>query len=357
MGLHDRNRAEVADGWIRSASSGVVSPEAQTGAASVHRTNRRTHGRRAATEQRAVVSGLRRRRAHRGRGRPLGGRSSATGAVPRTMGRARPSRPSRNRGRARRASHDHATDRSGGLALRGRPRRVDARSAAAGRGRRVGRRVARQSRVGLTGTGGAARRIRRPTADLSGRSARLAPVPRLGGSRRLPRARHGARQDTDGARAPRPHVRGWNRVGDRAGRGRRQLAGRGSEVHARITCRRAPRRIPNIGRGTRGRSRGRRHPDHYLRHRRTRRRRAGEVVVAARDPRRGPSHQEPRRPRPVSSCDGSRLARASRSPVRRSRTVSAISGRSSTTAIPTWSVRGQRSSRSSRAKARRPCVR
>ena len=81
-------------------------------------------------------------------------------------------------------------------------------------------------------------------------------------------------------------------LGDRAGRGRRQLGRRSGAVHACAPRRRAPRREPCFVRRDRGRSGGRRSRDHHLRDRGARRRSDRRGRVEPGDPRRSASHQE-----------------------------------------------------------------
>ncbi len=72
----------------------------------------------------------------------------------------------------------------------------------------------------------------------------MARVPRQGGARRLPRARHGPRQDADDARRPSRRLGFRARARGRAAGRRRQLDRGGRALHARPACRRAPRREP-----------------------------------------------------------------------------------------------------------------
>ena len=77
--------------------------------------------------------------------------------------------------------------------------------------------------------------LRRRAAQLPGRGARVARLPRLGRARRLPRARHGSRQDADDARPPARRRRRRARARDRAAGGRRQLDRRGARA-SRPAC-------------------------------------------------------------------------------------------------------------------------
>ena len=90
--------------------------------------------------------------------------------------------------------------------------------------------------------------LRRRAAHLPGRGAGVDRVPRRRRARRLPRPRHGSRQDADRARPPRPHDRSRHRARHRPGRGRRQLGRRGRPLHAGAARRRAPRRLARRGR-------------------------------------------------------------------------------------------------------------
>ena len=177
--------------------------------------------------------------------------------------------------------------------------------------------------------------LRRRAAQLPGRSARVARLPRLGRARWLPRARHGSRQDADDARAPARRRGRRARARDRAARGRRQLDRGSRALHARAcassctTARTAPR-------PTRSRPRS---PTPTSSSPRTAPRCATSRRIAEVEWARGRSSTRRRRSRtrPTtrrSSCAASRRARASRSPARRSRTASATCGRSSTSRIP-----------------------
>ena len=104
-------------------------------------------------------------------------------------------------------AHDDAAHRRRDPPPRRRPRRLAARrahcwSTAAAGPPTCSRRPRRSPRGGHR-----ARGLRRRAAQLPGRGARVARVPRCRRARRLPRARHGPRQDADGARPPRPHRR------------------------------------------------------------------------------------------------------------------------------------------------------
>ena len=129
--------------------------------------------------------------------------------------------------------------------------------------------------------------------SLPGGGARLARLPRRRGARRLPRPRHGPRQDAHRARPPRPHAGQRAVPRDRPAGGGRQLGGRGAALHARPAGGRPPRRVPRVGRGARGRGGRRRRGHHHLRHRGARRRRPRAARVGSHRPRRGPGHQEP----------------------------------------------------------------
>ena len=120
----------------------------------------------------------------------------------------------------------------------------------------------------------------------------MAPVPRLGRDRWLPRARHGPRQDPDDARAPPRRRRRRPDVGDRTGRRRRQLGGGGRALHAGAARDHPPRREPRRRRRDLERSGASRRRDHHLRHHGSRRRRDRRGRVVTGDPRRGPGDQE-----------------------------------------------------------------
>ena len=149
----------------------------------------------------------------------------------------------RGRG-ARRTREHHAALGRRDAAPRARPRGLAARGRRRRRRWRLGRRSARGRGRRRVAPAARARRVRRRAPQLPGRGARVARLPRHGRARRLPRARHGSRQDADDARAParrRGHGPG---AGDRAARGRRQLDRRSRALHSRAARRRAPRREP-----------------------------------------------------------------------------------------------------------------
>ena len=187
--------------------------------------------------------------------------------------------------------------------------------------------------------------LRRRAAQLPGRSAGVARLPRLRRPRWLPRPRHGSRQDADDARPPARRRRPRSRARDRAARGRRQLGGGGGALHAGAARGRAPRREPRR-RPTRSPTRSR-DADVVITTYGTAVRdidAIAEVDVGAR--RSSTRRRRSRTPRTTrrSSCAGSPRAHASRSPARRSRTVSATCGRSSTSPTPASSGRARSSS-------------
>ena len=127
-------------------------------------------------------------------------------------------------------------------APRPRPRGLAARGRHQRRGQRLGRRPAGPGLDRQRRAGAGARGLRRRAAQLPGRGAGLARLPRLRRPRRLPRPRHGPGQDADDARPPPGHRRQRSGAGHRPARGRRQLGGGGAAVHARPPGRGPPRR-------------------------------------------------------------------------------------------------------------------
>ena len=122
------------------------------------------------------------------------------------------------------------------------------------RRRRLGDRPARQGRVRVpTEPVDAPDGFVGELRTLPGRSTRLARLPRRGRARRLPRARHGPRQDADGARPPRQHDRRRPGARHRPARRRRQLGRRGRAVHAGLRVVVHHGAIAGVGRRARGR--------------------------------------------------------------------------------------------------------
>ena len=201
---------------------------------------------------------VRRCRAHRGRDRAPRQGSAAAHPLGQPVDRRRPGRSERG-GRGARRTRDQA--------------------ATVGRGDAAATRSAskiRRSRVGSRSTAAAGLRISsRPRAtsrheparapkgfvgqapQLPGRSPRVARLPRCGRARRLPRARHGTRQDADPARAPARGQGRRARTGDRAAGRRRELDGGSRALHPEAARERAPRREPGGLRRDRGASRRR----------------------------------------------------------------------------------------------------
>ena len=214
--------------------------------------------------ERSLVGAVRRRRAHRGRHRAAGEGSAAARAYGRSVGRARQGRPA-GRGRsARGARHQTAVGR-GDAAARAWARRHAVRRAHLDRRWRLGVGPAGRSRNGQARAH--TERVRRQAAQLSDRSAGVARLPRLGRVGRLPRARHGARQDTDAARARAGQRRRRAVVGDRAAGGRGELGRGGRALHPALARRGASRREPRRRRRARGRGRRRRSRRDDVRHR------------------------------------------------------------------------------------------
>ena len=242
VGADDRHRRAAARRGIRRARAGALAAQAVGFASRVRGNGVDLGRRREPTRRRAVVGALRRRRAHGRRHRAVGEGSAAAHSLRWALGRGRSRRPQRSGRRARRAFEEDPALRRRDAPARARSRRLDPRRRDLGRRQRVGRRSARSRVEALVGVGGRARRFRRRAAQLPGRGARVARLPRLGRARRLPRARHGSREDADDA-GPAPRRR-RHRPGarDRAAGRRRQLDRGGAPVHARPARRRAPRR-------------------------------------------------------------------------------------------------------------------
>ena len=199
--------------------------------------------------ERPMVGGVRRRRAHRGRHRAAGARKRDRSSVPPVGGsrstrstckaaaEALAERATRRSCRARRCCGSRSastTHRSRvGVSIEGGGWAADLLAAAADVADRAGASTPR----GFVGD----------AAQLSGRGAGVARLPRLGRAGRVPRARHGSRQDADDARPRARRRRAGPDAGDRAAGGRRQLDGRGRALHARAcassctTARTAPR--------------------------------------------------------------------------------------------------------------------
>ena len=203
-------------------------------------------GRREPARRRALVGGVRRRRAHRGRHRPARQGSAAAHPLAAVAG-SRSTRPTCNAAAAALAERGDTTQLTGAemlrlaLGLEGSP----LAGGISRRRRRLGRRPARRRgrRVAAEPVG-APDGLRRRAPQLPGRGAGVARLPRRGRARRLPRARHGPRQDADDARPPARRRRQRARAG-RSRRPRSSATGRPRRaLHARAARRRAPRRRP-----------------------------------------------------------------------------------------------------------------
>ena len=202
------DRPGARGGRLRRPGAGAVAAQGRRRRCACSPSRRAIGRRRPPAQQRALVGGVRRRRAHRRRRRPAGRRGPPAGAVARALGRARPGRPQGGRRRARRAGR-----RPSSPAPRSCATRVGLEGSALARRRRRSRatagpptcssRPARRRPTPVTTPEGFVGELR----TLPGRGARLARLPRRRRARRLPRPRHGPRQDADGARPPRPHRR------------------------------------------------------------------------------------------------------------------------------------------------------
>ena len=240
---------QLAGRRLRRARARAVAAQAGAVAARVRRRGVEVGRRREPARQRALVGGVRRRRAHRGRHRARWPRKRGRSSAPADAGSRSTSADLDGRGRRARRTRRRRPQLSGAemlrlaLGLEGSPLAGGISSTAA-----AGRPIC--SRPRPTSRPSPARApdgLRRRAPQLPGRGAGVARLPRLGRARRLPRARHGPRQDADDARPPARRRRRRARAGDRAARGRRQLGRGGRALHARAcassctTARTAPR--------------------------------------------------------------------------------------------------------------------
>ena len=177
-----------------------------------------------------------------------------------------------------------------------------------------------------------AARLRRNAAPLPAPGAELAAVPRRGRTRRVPRRRHGSRQDGDDAGPPRHPARpAPRRVPAQRGA---QLAGRSGPVHAQADVGH-PSRVGPVARSRHADPARRPRPgDHHVRlaHPRRRDARRRSSGPPSSSTRRRPSRTPATRGVQGRAGDAGRN-NASPSPARRSRTGSPSCGRSSTPSI------------------------
>ena len=359
MGADDRHRRHARGRRLRGAGAGAVAPQADARLAAVRRARRRHRRRCPPAEQRAVVGGVRRRRADRGRDRPSRRRGPSARSIAWPVGRARPGRPQGGRRRTRRAGDDDpahrrrdppALGRPGGLAAR--PEAWSSR-AAAGRPTCCNKAQSRPDRAGRP-----ARRASRAS------SAAIRPRRWPGWGSSTPSSSAAASRSTWASARRR---RCWPTSPARQANGPAlviappAVVGNWAAEAARFT----PQlrvvvhhgAVPSVRGGARGRG-GRRptssSPPTAPRSATSRRSPSAPGTDSC-STRRRPSRTQPTRP--PSSCAASRPAPGSRSPARRSRTGSATSGPSSTSPTPAWSAPDRRSSPSSRARARPPCGR
>ena len=330
------------------------------GAAAVHRADRRLRRRRPPARQRALVGGVRRRRAHRRRDRPARRRGPPAGAVPRQVGRARPGRPQgggRRAGRAGRRRPSSPAPRSSATPSASRARRSagGVRSRAAAGPPTCSSRPSDVSTEPVTSPEGFDGELRSYQAEALAWLGFLDAV-ELGGCLALDM---GLGKTPDGARPPRPHRRATAR---RSSIAPPAVVGNWAAEAARFTPEpaggRPPRRLPGR-RPTSSRrevaERRRRH--HHLRHRRARRRgarpsaRGTGVVLDEAQAIKNPANETAQQLRRIPAR--SRIALTGT----RSRTASATCGPSSTSPTRAWSAPGRRSSPSCRARARPRCGR
>ena len=133
-------------------------------------------------------------------------RGAAARAVARPLGRARPRRPEGGGGRARRAGDRRRSSpapRSCATPSGSKGRRSASGSLVEGEGWAAD--LLDKADVRVARGGHRAGGLRRQAAHLPGRGARVAGLPRCRRSRRLPRPRHGPRQDADRARPSGQH--------------------------------------------------------------------------------------------------------------------------------------------------------
>ena len=314
-------------------------------------------GRRQPAHQRALVGGVRRRRAAP---RP---RSPASPRRPgrwcssrRPVGRARPGRPARRRPPRCRAGRHHPAHRRRDPAPRARPRGLAARrrhhaSRAAAGPPTCSRRRRASPAEPVAAPEGFEGELRSYQAEALAWLGFLD----AGRPRRLPRPRHGPRQDADDARPPARHRRRRPRA-RRSPRPRSSATGRPRRPGSRPACGSSSTTAPPAPSADElaGEVGERRRRHHHLRHRGARRRGARRRSTwDRRRPRRGAGHQEPgQRDRPA-AAPHPRPHAASPSPARRSRTASATCGPSSTSPTRASSARGRRSSPASRRERRR----
>ena len=203
LGPHGRDRPPVAARRLRRSRPGALTSREHAVAAHLRRRRVRV-----------------RRRRQPARGRALVGACSTVSSSPRPTSRASPRKRGRSSARAAGGSPSTAP-----ISTRRPPRSPNARRKQQLSGAEMLRFALGLEDSPLAGgisidgggwaadllaaardvsarTGAHAERLRGPAPQLPGRSARVARLPRRGRPRRLPRARHGTRQDADDARAP-----------------------------------------------------------------------------------------------------------------------------------------------------------
>ena len=315
--------------------------------------------RRPPAQQRALVGGVRRRRAHRRRHRPARRRGPPARAVARPVGRARPRRPQGGGRRARRAGRRRPSSpapRSCATPSASRARRSPAASpsrAAAGPPTCSHKAASVADRPGH-----AARGLRRRAAQLPGRGAGVARASSTPSSSAAasPSTWAWARRRPCSPTSPAPRATARRSSSPRppsSATGRRRRPGSRPACGSSSTTARPGRRPTSSS----ARSPAPTSSSPPTAPPCATSRRWPSSTVGPRSSSTRPRRSRTRPTRPPSSCAASRPAAASRSPARRSRTASATCGRSSTSPTPASSAPGRRSSPSSRARARPRCGR
>ena len=328
------------------------SPDAQA----VQRADGRVPRRRPPAQQRALVGGVRRRRADRGGDHPTGLRGPPAGPGPRPVGGARPGRPEGGGGRAGRAGQDHAALGCRDPPARPRPGAVAVRA----RWRSAGRAGPPSSSSGPRPSPPSPSRS--PTAGSSASCGATRPRPCRGWRSWTPPSSGGCLAlDMGLGKTPTVLAHIARTVGEGpvlviappAVVG--QLGRRVGPLHPRPARRRAPRRLASHRRragGGGGRTPTSSSPPTGPRSATSTRWPSGPGPASCWT-RRRPSRTPPARPR--SSSAACRPAPAWSSPAPRSRTASATCGRCSTSPTPASSVPGPPSWRRWPARARPRC--
>ena len=166
VGADDRHRPAARRGRLRRARARAVAAQAVAVVARVRRRGVGVGGRREPARERALVGGVRRRRALGGRHRAARQGSAPAHPLRRALGRDRPRRPrGGGRGAGRTRQHHRAVGR-GDAAPRARHRRLAAARRRRRRRRRLGRRPARGRGRCRVVAGRRSRRLRRRAPQL-----------------------------------------------------------------------------------------------------------------------------------------------------------------------------------------------